>query len=459
MFIFISQNLVSGTQISGVLNDFDPLVDIEVTVDIQKIRSFDKEDPQVRGKEYIDANSDPDFYVKIFINDVEYISDVWHNEKYIYQPMFSPTQNVPDDEEIVTIVIELWDWNEDGDVLCDIGDEGNNVEIYYNIKTGHWYGDDQLSDPSGYGRLNGCDDGSIYVRERDCELWFNIFQNDFDDDGIPYWIEVNEYGTNPEIDNKNDDIDNDGIPMSWEWKWGYDPLVFDDHQNIDPEADGIDNYEEYLTNEWFSDPFRKDLFIELDQMEHPGINGYPFPDSSKEILHTAYDRQNIVYHLDDSSELLPFDEVSEHQELNALYEEYFLQDDERPWKRSVFHYGIVVYQGSRANGNAFGANRFQISSNGMEGKLDEYGWLQKDVVYASAYMHETGHSLIRWPIPGHNTWSYYPWQLGFWLSRPYKSCMNYGYMFTVVDYSDGSRPFGDYNDWERMDLTAFQNDW
>ncbi|MCK5030238.1 MAG: hypothetical protein KAR64_02115, partial [Thermoplasmatales archaeon] len=79
--------------------------------------------------------------------------------------------------------------------------------------------------------------------------------------------------------------------------------------------------------------------------------------------------------------------------------------------------------------------------------------------YASAYMHETGHSLIGWPIPGHNTRSYYPWQIGFWIARPYKSCMNYGYMYTSVDYSDGSRPFGDYDDWERMDLTSFQEDW
>ena len=74
-------------------------------------------------------------------------------------------------------------------------------------------------------------------------------------------------------------------------------------------------------------------------------------------------------------------------------------------------------------------------------------------------MHECGHTLDFRPIPGHNKASYYPWQIDWWLAHPYKSCMNYGYMYTTVDYSDGSRPFGDYDDWERMDLTFFQEDW
>jgi hypothetical protein len=37
--------------------------------------------------------------------------------------------------------------------------------------------------------------------------------------------------------------------------------------------------------------------------------------------------------------------------------------------------------------------------------------------------------------------------------------MNYGYMYTMVDYSNGERPTGDYNDWERMNLAAFQRNW
>ncbi len=457
------------------LEDLDPLVDIEVTVEILKIRSFDKLDKQLNilpynlspkpKREYIDADSNPDFYLTVLINGEEFISDIWQDTKYIYSPDFSATLNVPDDQEFVDITIQLWDWNEDGNVLCDIGNEEDDADITYSIKTGHWTGEDQSNDPSGYGRLNGCDDGSIYIRDLDCELWFDIFQNDYDEDGIPYWTEVNDYGTDPETDNSGEDIDEDDVPIEWEWKWGYDPLVTEPHKNLDPDGDSIDNYEEFLTSQWNSDPYRKDLFIELDQMEE-GPNGESslFPENSKEFLYTAYNRQNIVYHLDDGkwestgSEMITFDELTTWYELQGIYQQYFLHGDQNNWRRGVFHYGVLIYQFDGARGMAFGNNRFQLSSKGMEEKA-EIKFLERDEVYASCYMHETGHTLGFWPIPGHNRFSTSPFRLGWWLSRPYKSCMNYGYMYYTIDYSDGSRPLRDYDDWSRMDLSYFEDEW
>jgi len=450
---------------TSYLSDLDPLVDVEVIVEIQKLRTFDKDDQQVHCEECVDLESDPDFYIKIIINDQEFESDIWHDTKYIYDPQFSATLNVPDDEEFVTVEIQLWDWNSDGDVPCDIGDENYNVELIYSIKTGHWTGDDHQHDPSGYGRLNGCDDGSIYERERDCELWFNIYQNDFDGDGIPYWTEVNTYSTDPEVENF-DDPDEDGIPIAWEWKWNYDPFVWEDHEKIDPDDDSINNLEEYLTSEQFSDPFRKDLFVELDQMD-AGPNGEEaslLPDGAKELLYTAYNRQNLVYHLDDGSwensgsDMIPFREQTGHRGLSDMYRDYFLHGDEDNWRRGVFHYGVVVYSSESAAGYMFRANAFQISRTGHEKKASE-PFLDRDTVYASAYMHETGHTLGFWPIPGHNQNSMHPWQLGWWLNRPYKSCMNYGYMYYTVDYSAGSIFIKDYDDWSRMRLDYFEQDW
>jgi hypothetical protein len=456
----------SNTQSSN-MDDFDPLVDIHVTVEIQKIRTFDKYDKQVHRREYVDRTSDPDFFVKIIINNQELISDIWQDTKYIYDPQFSATVDVPDEEEFVNIKIQLWDWNDNGDVLCDIGGEDEDVEITYSIKTGHWTGDDQIEDPSGYGRLNGCDDGSIYRRERDCELWFDVYYNDYDNDGIPYRTEVNVYGTDPETDDRGSDSDGDDIPIEWEWKWGYDPLVAEDHRTIDPEGDSIDNYEEFLTADLSSDPYRKDLFTELDQMEQsPQGEESLLPEGAKELLYTAFNRQNLVYHLDDGSwdntgsDMIPFDESTSRNELNAIYQQYFIQGNHNTWRRGVFHYGVIIYQSEIVNGNAFGSNRFQISSHGMEEKA-QHPLLERDIVYASAYMHETGHTLGFWPIPGHNDWSKYFWQIGWWLTRPYKSCMNYGYMYYTVDYSDGSRRFLniDLDDWTRMDLTYFEGSW
>jgi hypothetical protein len=447
-------------------SDFDPLTDIEVTVEIQKVRSLEKSDQQYFQREYIDLNSDPDFYIKIIINNQEFTSDIWHDTRYIYDPNFSATLNVPDEEEFVTVKIQLWDWNDNGDVLCDIGDENDDVELSYSIKTGHWTGDDELKDSSGYGRLNGCDDGSIYKRDLDCELWFNIYQNDYDNDGIPYWTEINDYGTDPEIDNTGDDNDGDDIPIEWEWKWNYDPLTADNHKNIDSENDGINNYEEYLTSDWYSDPYRKDIFFELDQMQKsPQGQESLLPEGSKELLHTAFDRQNIVYHLDDGtwnntgSEMIPFDELTTGSELSNIYQQYFLHGDNNNWRRGVFHYGVLIYQFDGPCGHCFGANRFQISANRMEERA-AYPWLNRDIVYASCYMHETGHTLGFWPIPGHNNRAH-PWRLSWWINRPYRSCMNYGWVYSIVDYSDGSRRFPDLDDWDpnRMDLTYFQRHW
>jgi hypothetical protein len=456
--------------------DFDPLVDIEVTVEILKIRAFDKVEKQfnilpynlgiINKREYVDEDSDPDFFLKVIINEEEFTSDIWHDTKYIYTPDFSPTKNVPDEEEFVDITIQLWDYNEDENVLCDIGgNEELDVDITYSLKTGHWTGEDQINDPSGYGRLNGCDDGSIYKRERDCELWFDVYQNDYDNDKIPYWTEVHVYGTDPEIDTTGDDSDNDNIPIEWEWKWDYDPLVAENHITIDPEGDSINNYEEYLTSQWESDPYRKDLFIELDLMsEGPQGETTLMPEESKELLYTAFNRQNLVYHLDDGSwqntgsEFVPFDDLTTWNELYPIYNQYFLHGDSNNWRRGVFHYGLLVYSFDGPNGCAFGPNRFQVSSSGVELKGQSLLY-DRIEAYASCYMHETGHTFGFWPIPGHNSRSRIPLRLGWWTARPYRSCMNYGYMYYTIDYSPGSIFLKDYDDWTRMDLSYFEREW
>jgi len=445
--------------------------------------------------EKIDWLSDPDFYVKVFINDEEFQSDIWMNTKYIYDPQWSATATVPSDEEFVDVKIQLWDWNPGFDRICDIsigyyedvGQDSYDVELSYSLKTGAWFGDDcsgllsWVGDNSGYGRLNGCDDGSIYQRDRDCELWFDIYQTDPDGDGVPYWTEVNVYGTDPEYDDSLRDDDFDGIPLWWEHKWGhfiyydwwddeyvyeweYDPFVYEDHASLDPDEDGLDNLEEFLVSIYGSDPFRDDVFVELDYMEESpdGINCI-LPDGSKELLYTAFNRQNIVYHLDDGcmggTDIIPFEEMVNRQRLQTFYFNYFLHGNETNWRRGVFHYGLIVYQAD-FHGYVFLNDAWQISSKELTiNKTIPKTQSKKDIVFASAYMHECGHTFAFNPIPGHDRESAYPWQLGWWKCRPYRSCMNYGYMYKMVDYSDGSSGKDDLDDWERIDLTAFQDVW
>ncbi|MFH1014052.1 MAG: hypothetical protein V1769_06060 [Thermoplasmatota archaeon] len=479
------------------LTDIDPLVDVHVTVTIKEIRALDE----------IDKNSNPDFYVKVFINEDEYTSDVWKNEQYISELQWSCTCNVPDDVEDANIVIQLWDHNIGRDILCDIAanDNGNadrnDLTVLYSIKTGHWLGDDMTYIPhswsmdlSGYGRGNGCDDNSIYIKDNDCEISFDITQNDYDSDGIPYWTETEIYHTDPTVDDRGRDDDNDGIPIEWEHRWGhifdwqydeendewypthawfYHPFIWDDHTTFDPDNDGLNNIAEHLTSQWGSDPFRKDLFVELDQM-NAGPNGEQasiLPEGSKDLIRDSFSRQNVVFHLDDGtwegetgSEIIPFDDNGENstwEEINEMYNEYFLHNDEHNWRKGVFHHGLVIYNAEWACGFCFRPDAFQISTLGMEKKVRSPVCGSRDVVYASAYMHELGHSLGLMFLGGHTEEAYYPWQPLWWKFRPYKSIMNYGYMYgfihDLVDYSDGSRGKNDFDDWSNLDLLYFQS--
>jgi len=443
--------------------DLDPLVDLELTVEINKIRAFD----------IIDEHSDPDFYVKVFIN-----------EK-----------------------IQLWDWNIGLNRLCDIAPDNQekrvrDIELTYNLRIGHWYGDDYTdnestwADPSGYGRLNGCDDNSVNREDRDCELFFNIFQNDYDGDNLPYWSEVYVYETDPEIDNTGLDSDNDGVPIEWEHKWGwyiswrgidlvFNPFLWEDHKNFDSDKDGLDNYEEYLTSEWGSDPFRRDLFIEVDQMEvGPNGEGHLIPEESKIMWREPYHKHNVVFHLDDGSlgggDILQFDSNTSNNELRNYYLNNFLNGDLNHWRRGVFHYGLVIYHSGQYPGFVFNGGQgpyldsWQISTyhhDDLARTNPIYSYLRvgsfdRDVrrarIYAGAMMHETGHTL---GIFGSNTPGCddqngkYPWQVDYWRWGNYKSVMNYRYVYTgldKIDYSDGSHGRNDFDDWSRIDFQFFQ---
>jgi len=465
--------------------DLDPLVDLEVTVTIKEIRAL----------EDIDFIGKPDFYVKLFINGEVYKSKTWKNQKYVNES-WSTTVNVPDEEQNVSIKIQLWDKSLLRDKLCDLSENNElfkakrDIDLIYNLKTGHWSGEDYIyplmamNDHSGYGRLNGCDDNSIYQRDRDCLILFDITQNDYDGDGIPYWTEVNVFGTDPKIDDTGRDDDADGVPIEWEHKWGnvigydwhthsiifywiYDPFIAENHGNLDPDNDGLNNIEEYLTSQWGSDPFRKDIFVEVDQMK-AGPNGEPasiLTEGAKNLLRDAFDKQNIVLHIDDGcmggGEWIPFRDEYNRSTLPDLYREYFLHGENNAWRRGVFRYGPVIYDGTYAgfvfnpDDDYWGA--FQISSSRVNKNIMGLPTEKRiAITYASVWMHELGHTL-QIDIPGgHDLNSYNPFQLNWWKFRPYKSCMNYGYTYFLVDYSDGSRGRNDHDDWSNLDLVAFQ---
>jgi hypothetical protein len=490
-----------GAFVVPLTDDFDPLDgNITVTVTIKEIRALDT----------IDILGNPDFYVKVVINSNEYVSDIWQNTKYVSTPNWSASCEVPKDIEFVNISIQLWDKDPLKAQLCDLSiDEGTyeecrTAELTYSIATGIWWGDDSKGeggfegiDPSGYGRLNGCDDNSIYQEDRDCELWFDITQNDFDGDGIPYWIEVNQYNTSPLIDNRGEDPDHDGLPIEYEHKWGcaysewhhgeeggyywiYNPFVWENHSALDPDKDGLDNIEEYKTSQWGSDPFRQDIFIEIDQMEEgPNGEGSFVPALSYEMIRDSHAKHNIVWHIDDGryggSDLIPFMADITEVDLNDWYWTYFMHGDANNWRRGVFRWAVIVYNSTWAYGFTFGSDVngtfaldcFLLSSQYHDSRVKSIPLIaslirktfnsekQRELIYAGAIMHETGHTLnIHAPGVDSGAW---PWEIEYWRYASYKSVMNYRYIYNgIVDYSDGSHGKNDYDDWGTMDLTNFQ---
>jgi hypothetical protein len=109
--------------------------------------------------------------------------------------------------------------------------EKDSFTVTYCYRTGRWTGDDSFQDEDGYG----------YYLGDTFEIWFNLYQMDYDDDYIPYWMEVNVLNTDETVDDASIDPDDDSLPLFWEWKWGYDPYTWDDHRNLDPDMDSITN--------------------------------------------------------------------------------------------------------------------------------------------------------------------------------------------------------------------------
>jgi len=456
---------------SSLIEDYDPLIDISVTIDIIAIRALDE----------IDCGSKPDFFMKLFINEEEFTSRDWEDEKYLYD-CWSITKDVDDSVELVDISMQLFDKDPTRYEFCDIsGDknkdvDGFDINIKYSLKTGKWHGDDYyLEDPSGYGRLNGCDDGSIYKDQNDCELWFNIYQTDYDNDGLPYYTECSVYGTDPEVNNLGEDADEDGIPIEWEHRFGYNPLIWEDHEHLDPDGDSLNNTEEYLTWDFWSDPFRQDIFLEMDFMEDITGAQLKVPDETYEILQNPFNRRNIVFHTDygqvEGGEMIPFDDDTGSSDLLEIYDEFFLHGESDNWRRGVFHYGIVVYY--RKPSMAFSGdvppywgyqgatNSFVISNTGPEYFYYDYykGRKSLEYLWASNFMHEMGHNFgIRFgkPFGCDNQLSTKPWFPAYWHFWHYKSIMNYRYVFDIFDYSDSTHGRNDYDDWENLDLSYFE---
>ncbi len=420
-------------------SDFDPLVDLSINVSIERVRTLE-----------IEINNPPTFVVKISVGD-----QTWESEAvqgFDVMNVGTAHFNIPDDKEEVAITTEVIK----NGMQADISKEGKNLEIIYNVLTGDWSGDDFIADQSGYGHASGHEDG--IVNDSDCELWFDISFNDYDGDGLTYWEEVNIYGTDPKINDMGRDDDGDFLPIEWEDHWGYDPFVADNHTTLDPDKDGLQNIEEYMMEKWFADPFRQDIYIENDYVESDGKYTPVMPTESIQMQYSAFTKHNIMLLIDNGimggSEKIPYADYNEWEDFHDIYEAYFLHHDQDNPRKGVFHYAVIAHEfngfGRGVGGFNFRKDAFVVCSTYIQKWRP---WEEGMIIgHGGSYMHELGHQL------GLPHLRVFPWQILYWLSWNYKSCMNYRYNFKIVDYSDGSHGFMDRDEWDNLDLQRFERE-
>jgi hypothetical protein len=250
---------------AALAQDLDPYVNLKITVAIWEVQEIEKVD----GDTGFPPHHDPaDFYWKITVGSLSTVNPsnsgpFTSNSDHLggsgattqlgsYEFDVSDSSSSP----TVQVKIELWD-DEDGpgktaDNLCDISRTksfvnslnnmaGRTAIMTYDLRTGDWGGgtsDDGFSgDSNGIGHVSGTEDGSsASVDQDDCEMWFWIYQNDFDADGLTYQEELAK-GYSPKVCN-NVDLDQDGLMNSEEY------VIHSKAEDFDSDRDGIpDGYE------------------------------------------------------------------------------------------------------------------------------------------------------------------------------------------------------------------------
>ena len=261
------------------------------------------------------------------------------------------------------------------------------------------------------------------------------------------------------------DTDADGVPDWWEIKWGYDPVIPDDHQHLDPDNDSLNNIEECYMDTYGSNPFHRDVFLEFDwtiSINPDATNKPPTQEVTQMI--DAFAQHNITLHVDTGElgggeELSSFSFVS-YADIISLYWDYFLHNDLNNPRQRIFHYGIIC---DYSEGPGFAVigwshlNAFIIAAQSLTESFprDTRGWLA-----VGASMHELGHTfgLIVTKYNGiDNKNTVKPYYKEFWLYLSYRSILNYLYTYQFMDFSDGSHGPSDYDDWGNLDFSFFKN--
>ncbi|MEM4257613.1 MAG: right-handed parallel beta-helix repeat-containing protein [Candidatus Thermoplasmatota archaeon] len=266
----------------------------------------------------------------------------------------------------------------------------------------------------------------------------------------------------PTITSSDADSDADGASDQWEQRYGYDPLVWDDHLHLDTDGDALTNVEECYMD---ANPFRKDIFVEIDYMKssNPISSNKPSDDMIAAAV-AMFSARNITLHVDvgllGGGEEIPLNTTFSFVELVDLYWDYFLHNDMNNPRKQIFHYGLICDRGPDVNFPFVGWNHldaFLISAQQLAEQLPQ---VPKERIIIGGMIHHLGHTmnLLADTFDGiDNILTLQPFSVEWLKYRNYKSCMNYYYKYTLLDYSDGSRGRNDFNDWNSLQYDFFKN--
>lgn len=262
------------------------------------------------------------------------------------------------------------------------------------------------------------------------------------------------------------DSDLDGAPDWWEYKWGYNVSTWDDHYNLDEDGDGLSNIEECYTDQYGSNPYKKDIFLEIDWMDTQDPNETNKPSAKLiEKLIEIYKEYDINLHVDigdlGGGEEIPYCDLQfSFAKLRDLYWNYFLHNDLNNPRKGIFHYSMVCKYCPDLN-FPFVAwdhlDTFAISAKWLKENKPFY---PKQQLIVGAIAHHLGHTLglLADTYNGiDNLGANKLFTIEWWKYRNYKSCMNYYWKYKILTYSDGSHGRGDFNDLNHLDFSFFKN--
>jgi len=261
------------------------------------------------------------------------------------------------------------------------------------------------------------------------------------------------------------DTDNDHIPDWWEEKWGYSIYEKDNHASLDPDKDGLNNIQEWYTDEYGSHPFQKDIFLELDWMcLDNGTSNKPETIWLQKII-DSYAEHNITLHIDlgnlGGGEEINYlcDNIPTYAALEDMYWKYFLDNDLQNPRKNIFHYGLLCNYCPDLNFPFVGWNSLDSFAISVEWLVQSYPQYQRQQLITGGIAHHLGHTLgliadTYLGIDNIDTLQFFSYS--WWNFLNYRSCMNYFYKYREFSFSDGSDKKGDFNDWSHLDFTFFQ---